>query len=135
MAASVLACMLASALHYRLPPRILPAIQRVEGGVMGHVSTNTDGSVDIGLMQINSRWILPIASMLHQPASQVAARLALDPCFNVAAAAIILRRALDDERGNLMKAIGDYQSRTLPLNLDYQRKVVAAAAALYLRRG
>ncbi|AAW60813.1 MULTISPECIES: lytic transglycosylase domain-containing protein [Gluconobacter] len=135
MAASLLACMLASALHYRLPPRILPAIQRVEGGTMGHVSTNTDGSVDIGLMQINSRWILPIASMIHQPVPQVAARLALDPCFNIAAAAMILRRALDDEHGNLMKAIGDYHSRTLPLNLDYQRKVVAAAAALYLRQG
>ncbi|GBR32777.1 lytic transglycosylase domain-containing protein [Gluconobacter kondonii] len=135
MAGGLLACMLASALHYHLPPRILPAIQRVEGGTMGHVSTNTDGSVDIGLMQINSRWILPIASMTHQPVSQVAARLALEPCFNIAAAAMILRRALNEEHGNLMKAIGDYHSRTLPLNLDYQRRVVAAAAALYLRQG
>lgn len=31
MAAGFLACMLASALHYRIPPRVLPAIQRVEG--------------------------------------------------------------------------------------------------------
>jgi len=134
MAAAILACMLASAMHYRLPPRVLPAIQRVEGGVMGKVSQNTDGSVDIGLMQINSRWILPIASMTHQTPSQVATRLALEPCFNVAAAAMILRMALDNEHGNLLRAIGDYHSRTLPLNMAYQRKVIAAATELYVRQ-
>ncbi len=134
MAAAFLACMLASAMHYRLPPRVLPAIQRVEGGVMGKVSQNTDGSVDIGLMQINSRWIMPIASMTHQTPAQVATRLALEPCFNVAAAAMILRTALDNEHGNLLRAIGDYHSRTLPLNMAYQRKVIAAATELYIRQ-
>ncbi|MBS1038678.1 lytic transglycosylase domain-containing protein [Gluconobacter cerinus] len=133
MAAGFLACMLASALHYRIPPRVLPAIQRVEGGVMGKVSQNKDGSVDIGLMQINSRWILPISSMLHQSPAQIATRLALEPCFNVAAAAMILRTALDNEHGNLMRAIGDYHSRTVPLNMAYQRKVLAAATELYVR--
>ena len=133
MAAGFLACMLASALHYRIPPRVLPAIQRVEGGVMGKVSQNKDGSVDIGLMQINSRWILPISSMLHQSPAQIATRLALEPCFNVAAAAMILRTALDHEHGNLMRAIGDYHSRTVPLNMAYQRKVLAAATELYVR--
>ena len=133
MAAGFLACMLASALHYRIPPRVLPAIQRVEGGVMGKVSQNKDGSVDIGLMQINSRWILPISSMLHQSPAQIATRLALEPCFNVAAATMILRTALDNEHGNLMRAIGDYHSRTVPLNMAYQRKVLAAATELYVR--
>ncbi|MFT8483521.1 MULTISPECIES: lytic transglycosylase domain-containing protein [Gluconobacter] len=133
MAAGFLACMLASALHYRIPPRVLPAIQRVEGGVMGKVSQNKDGSVDIGLMQINSRWILPISSMLHQSPAQIATRLALEPCFNVAAAAMILRTALDNEHGNLMRAIGDYHSRTVPLNMAYQRKVLAAATELYVK--
>ncbi|GFE95815.1 MULTISPECIES: lytic transglycosylase domain-containing protein [Gluconobacter] len=133
MAAGFLACMFASALHYRIPPRVLPAIQRVEGGVMGKVSQNKDGSVDIGLMQINSRWILPISSMLHQSPAQIATRLALEPCFNVAAAAMILRTALDNEHGNLMRAIGDYHSRTVPLNMAYQRKVLAAATELYVR--
>jgi len=133
MAAGFLACMLASALHYRIPPRVLPAIQRVEGGVMGKVSQNKDGSVDIGLMQIISRWILPISSMLHQSPAQIATRLALEPCFNVAAAAMILRTALDNEHGNLMRAIGDYHSRTVPLKMAYQRKVLAAATELYVR--
>nr|WP_040508989.1 lytic transglycosylase domain-containing protein [Gluconobacter morbifer] len=134
MAASLLACMLASALHYHVPPRILPAIQRVEGGMTGNISHNTDGSVDIGLMQINSRWILPIAGMTQLQPSQVAARLALDPCFNIAAAAMILHRALAQEHGNIMQAIGDYHSRTLPLNLAYQRRVIAAASELYFRK-
>jgi len=100
---------------------------------MGKVSQNKDGSVDIGLMQINSRWILPISSMLHQSPAQIATRLALEPCFNVAAAAMILRTALDNEHGNLMRAIGDYHSRTVPLNMAYQRKVLAAATELYVK--
>lgn len=130
MPAPFLACMMAAAVHQRLPSRLLPAIQRVEGGETGHVSANADGSVDIGLMQINSRWILPIAAMMHVQPAHVATRLALDPCFNISAAAMIVRRALDAERGDLMRAVGDYHSHTPLLNIDYQRRVVAAARSL-----
>ena len=39
----LLACMVATASYYHLPPRVLPSIQRVEGGHIGDVSRNTDG--------------------------------------------------------------------------------------------
>ena len=42
---------------YHLPPRVLPAIQHVEGGAPGEISHNTDGSDDFGVMQVNSRWV------------------------------------------------------------------------------
>ncbi|QDH17990.1 lytic transglycosylase [Swingsia samuiensis] len=125
--------MLAASIHYHIPPGVLPAIQKVEGGQMGHVSHNSDGSVDIGLMQINSRWILPISAQLHAYPAQIATQLALNPCFNIETAAMILRMALKREHGNLLKAIGDYHSQTPILNILYQRKVIAAAAQSYVR--
>jgi len=56
-----LACMALTAHFYGLPPRVLPSIQAVEGGRPGLVHPNTDGSADLGLMQINTRWVVPIA--------------------------------------------------------------------------
>jgi len=133
VAGSLLACMIASAVHYRLPPRVLPSIQVVEGGATGVVHNNTDGSVDMGVMQINSRWILPIAKVAHLEPSDVARRLLLQPCFNIASAALILRTALDRDRGDMMRAIGDYHSHTPALNLAYQARVYRAAIGLYVR--
>ena len=46
---------------YHLPPRVLPAIQSVEGGRVGLVHVNRDGSEDLGVMQINTLWIGPLA--------------------------------------------------------------------------
>ncbi len=56
-----LACMLAVASAQHLPPRVLPAIHAVEGGAVGSVSPNRDGSEDLGLMQINTRWLPTLA--------------------------------------------------------------------------
>ena len=39
-----LACMVAVSAFYGLPPRVLPSIQAVEGGQVGTVNRNLDGS-------------------------------------------------------------------------------------------
>jgi hypothetical protein len=59
MAIPYLACMALVAVVYHLPPRVLPAIQAVEGGTVGNVSQNVDGSSDLGVMQVNTLWLLP----------------------------------------------------------------------------
>ena len=61
MAVPFLACMALVASVYHLPPRVLPAIQAVEGGVPGSVSHNADGSDDLGVMQVNTLWLAPLA--------------------------------------------------------------------------
>ena len=61
MAIPYVACMLAVASAQHLPPRVLPAIRAVEGGAVGTVSQNRDGSQDLGLMQINTRWLPVLA--------------------------------------------------------------------------
>jgi hypothetical protein len=61
MAVPFLACMALVASVHHLPPRVLPSIQAVEGGAVGSVSANTDGSSDLGVMQVNTLWLRPLA--------------------------------------------------------------------------
>src|SRR4051794_12551467 len=131
MSVPFLACMVAAAAFYHLPPRVLPAIQAVESGHSGSVTINTNGTADLGLMQVNTIWVEPLANLAHMRRQAVIDRLVHDPCFNVAAAAVIMRHYLTESHGNLMAAIGYYHSHTPGLGAAYQDKVVAAASSLF----
>ena len=131
MGVPYLACMAAVAAFYHLPPRALPAIQRVEGGEVGRVSSNSDGSQDMGVMQINTIWLGPLARRTGLGEGEVRRRLIEDACFNIAAAGAILRIYLDEERGDLMRAVGDYHSHTPARNSAYQAKVLEAAVQMF----
>lgn len=131
MTAPLLACMALVAQAYALPPHVLPAIHAVEGGSPGVVHHNTDGSDDLGPMQVNTLWLPVLARAAGLPADDVRDRLLTRPCFNVAAAGLILRTYLDETRGDLLRAIGDYHSHTPLLNLRYQARVLRSATALF----
>jgi hypothetical protein len=126
-----LSCMVAAAAFYHLPPRVLPSIQAVEGGRPALIQPNTNGTGDLGVMQINTIWIAPLARYAHMSDAAVADRLLHDPCFNIAASAAIMRVYLSEAHGNLMVAIGHYHSHTPALSAAYQEKVLAAAGALF----
>ena len=126
-----LACMLATAAAYHLPPRLLPAIQQVEGGTTGTVHPNTNGSDDLGVMQINSAWLGRIGAITGLPAAQVRDRLIDDGCFNIAAAGMILHAALDEADQDLLRAIGFYHSHTDSFADPYRARVLAAAHRLF----
>jgi hypothetical protein len=134
MSVPFLACMAATAAFYHLPPRVLPSIQAVEGGKVGLVRINTNGTADLGLMQVNTIWIVPLTAAAHMNREAVIDRLVHDPCFNIAAAGAIMRLYMTEVHGNLMAAIGHYHSHTPGLSIDYQDKVVAAAGALFARQ-
>ena len=127
MSAHLLACFAFVSAFYHLPPRVLPSIQGVEGGRPGLVSANKDGSADLGVMQINSSWIAALSRHTRQPASAIRHRLLHEPCFNIAVAGAIMRIYLNEENGDLMRAIGDYHSHKPVRNQAYQLKVLAAA--------
>lgn len=132
MPVQYLACIALVSAYYQLPPRVLPSIQVVEGGRAGLVSGNTDGSSDLGVMQINTRWVAPLARHTRQPESVVRQRLIDEPCFNIATAGAIMRIYLNEERGDLLRAVGDYHSHTPARNADYQTKVLRAAEQLFI---
>lgn len=131
MAVPFLACMALTAQFYHLPPRALPAIQAVEGGVVGNVSPNTNGTADLGVMQVNTLWVRPLAVAAHMTADAVRQRLIVDPCFNIAAAGIILRTYLIEAKGDLMGAVGYYHSHTPSRAQRYRVQVLAAAARMF----
>ena len=131
MALPYLACMALVAQIYSLPPRVLPSIQAVEGGGPGILHRNTDGSVDLGVMQINTIWLPALSRYTRLDPAVVHDRLLHRPCFNIAAAGLILRTYLDETRGDLMQAIGNYHSHTPLLNQGYQMKVRRSAAAMF----
>ena len=85
MSVPFIACMAAAAVFYHLPPRVLPSIHAVEGGRTGLVQQNANGTADLGLMQVNSIWIGPLAGYAHISDEAVADRLLDDACFNFAA--------------------------------------------------
>ena len=134
MSVPFLACMAAVAAFHHLPPRALPSIQQVEGGQVGTVQRNANGSEDLGLMQINTLWIAPIAHYTNQPEMAVRERLIKDGCYNIAAAGAILRIYLNEARGDLMLAIGYYHSHTPVRNQAYQTRVLNAATRLFAPR-
>jgi len=134
MAVPYLACMALVAQIYSLPPRVLPSIQAVEGGGPGVVHRNTDGSSDLGVMQINTLWLPTLARYTRLDPTVVRERLLHQPCFNIAAGGLILRTYLDETKGDLMQAVGNYHSHTPLLNQGYQVKVRNAAAAMFARR-
>ena len=135
MAVPYLACMLLTAHYYALPPRVLPTIQSVEGGRPGTVHANSDGSADLGVMQINTRWIPAIAGVTRQTPAMTAARLINDPCFSIAAGGAILETYRREAHGNLLLAIGYYHSHTPPLNQAYQALVLNRAAMMFASAG
>jgi hypothetical protein len=132
MSVPFLACMALTASFYHLPPRVLPSIQAVEGGQIGTIHPNADGTQDLGVMQVNSRWIAPIAHYVRMTEQAVALRLLNDSCFNIAAAGLILRTYLNEAHGNLMQAVGYYNSHTPTHGLVYRTKVINAALKLFV---
>ena len=126
-----LSCMALVAQIYTLPPRVLPAIQHVEGGQPGLVRTNTNGSQDLGIMQINTIWLPYLSVYTRLQQAEVRDRLLTRSCFNIAAAGLIMRICLDETAGDLLRAVGNYHSHTTHLNQNYQAKVLRSATLLF----
>jgi hypothetical protein len=135
MAVPFAACMALIASLYNLPPRVLPSIHVVEGGQASTVHLNRDGSEDLGYMQVNTRWLPDLSNYSGLPVATVRQNLLTRPCFNIAAAGLILRVYLDETKGNLMLAVGDYHSHTPQLNSAYQQRVVNSAMSLFAGKG
>jgi Transglycosylase SLT domain len=130
-----LACMASVAAFYHLPPRVLPSIQAVEGGRPGLVHVNQDGSRDLGVMQVNTRWVQPLAWQTRMAPAEAQLRLVQEPCFNIAVAGAIMRIYLDEAGGDLLRAVGYYHSHRPPLADAYRLQVVAAATRLFAASG
>ncbi|MDI2091038.1 lytic transglycosylase domain-containing protein [Commensalibacter oyaizuii] len=130
MVAAYLGCMMMVSSFHHLPPDVLPAIQRVEGGRPGLISMNKNGTQDLGVMQINTRWIGPLMHTTHESGDVIYKRLKDDTCYNIAVAGAIIKLYLQETNGNIMQAVGNYHSHTPRLNIQYQLKIIQASDTL-----
>lgn len=117
-------CLDMAAQHYGLDKNILNAVLAVEGGRTGMQQSNTNGSYDMGPMQINSSW-LPV--LQQRGISEDA--VTNDYCTNILVGAWILSNELrraGDPRINTpeyWQAIGRYHSSTPYFNSLYAVRV------------
>jgi hypothetical protein len=102
-----------------------------EGGWIGAAVNNTNGSQDLGPLQVNTWWIPRIASHVGRPADHVRHWLRMDPCFNAEVARWIFLTALA-QSGDYWQAIGIYHS---PTGWRQRRYALSVAAKLRARFG
>jgi hypothetical protein len=123
-------CLKAAADLHHVPAGLLVLLINVEAGRLGAISQNSNGTVDIGPMQVNDSWIPKIAR--HWGASTELSYHALRDsfCANVEGGAWILRQALDEARGSLWEGVALYHSHAPIHKLEYMRLVYAQAMRL-----
>jgi hypothetical protein len=119
------ACLMMAAQNYAIPPQVLIGILHVEGGKVGQQVRNTNGTYDLGPMQINTLWTKELSRIWGVPRSTAHRLIRDDACTNVNVAAWIFRRNLNETK-SLPKAIEWYNSRTPHIGRAYKRKVLAA---------
>ena len=128
--ATIRSCILAAADAYRQPPAVLVILLNVEGGSLGAVSQNTNGTVDIGPMQVNQIWMPDVAA--HWRTTERAAFLALRDnfCANVEAGA--LDSAPGPRRGATAIS-GRVSATTTPMTRGIKRPICRAVLKQVLR--
>ncbi|MFP4385680.1 MAG: lytic transglycosylase domain-containing protein [Alphaproteobacteria bacterium] len=122
-AKTVAACILLAAQTHDVPPALLIGIYRAEGGEAGLEVANTNGSHDLGLMQINTLWIPGLAEKWKVSEEKAHEMVRDDVCINVDVAASILRQHLSETR-DLARALEYYHSRTPELRKKYKDRVL-----------
>jgi hypothetical protein len=122
--APVVGCIETAASVYRLPPAVILILLSVEDGSLGRISQNTNQTVDIGPMQINSIWVPAVAKHWKASPSATYAALRDSFCANVEAGTWILRQAMDEAHGDFWGGVGFYHSRDPSYQADYLRKVL-----------
>lgn len=117
------ACMMLAAQTYEVPPAVLVGIYKAEGGKAGLEVSNTNGSFDLGPMQINTIWVPELAEKWGVSEKKAHELVRDDVCTNVSVAASILRSHLNETQ-DLAQALQHYHSRTPKFGEKYKQRVL-----------
>lgn len=126
------ACLLLAAQTYNVPPAALIGIMHVEGGHVGQQVLNTNGTYDLGPMQVNTIWLPQLAKLWHVDQSTAQSWVRDNGCVNVYVSAWILRQKIDKTYG-LYNGIAHYHSATPGRGQNYADKVIAVMRKKGLR--
>lgn len=110
-------CVDAASRRYGVHPQLILAVLKTEGGTVGAISQNTNGSYDMGPMQINSIH-LPELARLGVTREQVIN----DECTNIFVGTYKLRQAIDGGT-DFWTGVSRYHSRTPSKGRKYLARV------------
>lgn len=130
----IMACVMNASNLYGVPPAGIMAVLQAENGRTGEVSRNTNGSHDIGPMQVNSLWLAPLARGWGVDEATAEAALRERPCTNIAVGTWILADCIHRHGGDFWQGVGCYHAPNNPdLASAYVGRVAGKAAALFGR--
>ena len=118
-------CVVAAEQKYQVPSCILRAVHQVESSgdlQPGLVRSNTNGTKDYGVTQINTVW----ASFFQRNFGITASDLANNACLAVNGSAYIIRYEINAS-GDFWTGVGNYHSRTPGEHDRYVLKVAEQA--------
>lgn len=110
-------CLWAAAQYHQVPALVLWGMAAVESGFRPDaVNRNRDGSIDLGVAQVNSvHW--PELRRRGIPAASLQ-----DPCINLYVRAWLYRQKMN-QHGNSWKAVGATHSETPAIGVAYATRV------------
>lgn len=126
-AAEIARCIRLAARGFGWLEKTLWGLREQEAGWIGAEVANTNGTHDLGPLQINTWWVPRIARLIDRPEHQVRHWLRYDACFNAEAARWIFLSGLEST-GNYWKAVGVYHSPTA-----WRQRTYAAKVATHMR--
>ncbi len=116
-------CSVAASIKFNVPANIILAVAEIENGRAGKSARNGNGTLDVGLMQFNTRYLATLAQFgIH--ATDVAA----SNCYSFDLAAWRIAGHIDRDSGDIWTRAANYHSRTPVYNAIYRQKLVKAAA-------
>lgn len=113
-------CIIGASRRYNIHPLVIKSLLIHESGKIGTLSKNTDGSYDLGPMQINT---INVPFLQKEFQNLTWKDLASDLCLNIYSGSYFLKTKLD-EADNFWKGVGNYHSKTPFLRERYLGKVI-----------
>lgn len=120
-------CMERFSKYFQIPEVVLKTFITTEGGYPGHIRSNTDGSFDVGPMQINSiHW-----PELYEKFNISPIDIRFNGCMNLMVGARFIRSKIDEygtenitDWNSLFTKLANYHSKTEKYNSKYKEKWV-----------
>lgn len=117
----ILSCLDSASKKNGVDKNIMLSIMAIEGGQVGTESVNKNGSIDYGIMQINTVTIKDLRDRfgLNYTIEQIRD----DECVNIDVSAKVLSQKIK-EAGDMWEGVGDYNSRNEPAHSIYRNKIL-----------
>ena len=112
-------CSVQASNKYQVPVNILLAIAETEGGKPGQRVKNTNGTYDIGTMQLNSDYIKTLGKY-----GITEAHAAQSGCYPYEIAAWRIKKHLNNDSGDVWTRASNYHSYTPQKNAIYRQKLI-----------